>query len=52
MYNCTQIQFCDDNRLVSSSYDGGVNIYDLKDGKLLCKRTHQFRKGSKVKMEE
>ncbi|CAD8080393.1 unnamed protein product [Paramecium sonneborni] len=52
MYNCTQIQFCDDNRLVSSSYDGGVNIYDLKDGKLLCKRTHQFRKGTKVKMEE
>ncbi|CAD8083513.1 unnamed protein product [Paramecium sonneborni] len=50
--NCTIIKFCEDNRLVSASYDGGVNIYDTQEGKLLCKRTHQFRKGTRMKIEE
>lgn len=40
MYTCLFLNFCEDWRLVSASYDGGIHIYDLKDGKLLCKRTH------------
>lgn len=39
-------------RLMSTSFDGSVHLYDLSDGKVLCKRTNQFRKGTKVNVEE
>ena len=48
----THLQFCDDWRLISGSFDGSIQIYDLRDGKLLCKRTNQFRKGTKVNQED
>ncbi|CAK80013.1 unnamed protein product (macronuclear) [Paramecium tetraurelia] len=52
VYSCTFMKFCEDNRLVSASYDGSVNIYDTQECKVLCKRTHQFRKGTRMKIEE
>ncbi|CAD8069736.1 unnamed protein product [Paramecium primaurelia] len=52
IYSCTFMKFCEDNRLVSASYDGSVNIYDTQECKLLCKRTQQFRKGTRMKIEE
>ena len=41
----SQVLFCDDWRLVSGAMDGSIHIYDILDqGKLVMKRTNQFRK--------
>ncbi|CAD8066634.1 unnamed protein product [Paramecium sonneborni] len=48
----SHIEFCENERLVSCSYDGSVHIYNTAEGTTLCKRTNQFRKGTKVNYEE
>ncbi|CAD8149226.1 unnamed protein product [Paramecium pentaurelia] len=48
----SHIEFCENERLVSCSYDGSVHIYNTVEGTTLCKRTNQFRKGTKINYEE
>ncbi|CAK75724.1 unnamed protein product (macronuclear) [Paramecium tetraurelia] len=48
----SHIEFCENERIVSCSYDGSIHIYNTIEGITLCKRTNQFRKGTKINYDE